>query len=126
LGEHEHWKSEPDESDYPAAARYLSLLLDDEGAQTVARLLAAAPLVHLRVNDLLRASALPLLPPDDLAVAKDLDKVKKGRALSPVLLVRGELGRHRLVVADGYHRICASYHLGEDTDIPCRMVALPA
>jgi hypothetical protein len=126
LGEHEHWKTEPDESDYPAAARYLSLLLDDERAQAVARLLAAAPLVHHRVNDLLRASALPLLPPDDLAVAKDLDKVKKGRALSPVLLVRGELGRHRLVVADGYHRICASYHLGEDTDIPCRMVALPA
>jgi hypothetical protein len=126
MGEHEHWKSEPDESDYPAAARYLSLLLDDEKSQTVARLLAAAPLVHHRVNDLLRASALPLLSPDDLAVAKDLDKVKKGRALSPVLLVRGELGRHRLVVADGYHRICASYHLGEDTDIPCRMVALPA
>jgi hypothetical protein len=28
-------------------------------------------------------------------------------------------------VADGYHRICASYHLDEDTEIPCRMVALP-
>jgi hypothetical protein len=27
-----------------------------------------------------------------------------------------------LTVADGYHRICASYHLDEDTDIPCRIV----
>ena len=26
-----------------------------------------------------------------------------------------------LTVADGYHRICASYHLDEDADIPCRI-----
>jgi hypothetical protein len=25
-------------------------------------------------------------------------------------------------VADGYHRICASYYLDENTDIPCRLV----
>ena len=24
------------------------------------------------------------------------------------------------------HRVCASYHLSEDTDIPCRLAALPA
>jgi len=30
-----------------------------------------------------------------------------------------------LIVADGYHRICASYHLDEDADIPCRLVDLP-
>jgi hypothetical protein len=126
MGEHELWKTEPDESDYPAAARYLSLLLDQERSQTVARLLENAPLLHHRANDLLRASALPLLPSDDPEVAKDLKRVKKGKALSPVLLVRGELGHHRLAVADGYHRICASYHLDEDTEIPCRMVALPA
>ena len=53
-----------------------------------------------------------------------VEVVKKGKALSPVLLVRGEIGRYPLVVADGYHRICASYHLDEDTEIPCRMVAL--
>jgi hypothetical protein len=126
LGEHEQWKTEPDESDYPAAARYLSLLMDDERSQTIARLLEKAPVLRHRANDLLRASALPLLPADNAEVAKDLKKVKDGKALSPVLLVRGELGRHRLAVADGYHRICASYHLDEDAEIPCRMVALPA
>jgi hypothetical protein len=26
-----------------------------------------------------------------------------------------------LTVADGFHRICASYHLDEDADIPCRI-----
>jgi hypothetical protein len=30
-----------------------------------------------------------------------------------------------LQIADGYHRICASYHLDEDADIPCRMAADP-
>jgi hypothetical protein len=52
--------------------------------------------------------------------------VKKGVKLSPVLLVRGGLGGDRpLTVADGYHRICASYHLDEDADIPCRLADLP-
>jgi hypothetical protein len=43
-----------------------------------------------------------------------------------VLLVRGRLGAAEvpLTVADGYHRICASYHLNEDADIPCRIVDL--
>ena len=36
-------------------------------------------------------------------------------------------GPHRLSrpSADGYHRICASYHLNEDAEIPCRIVDLP-
>jgi hypothetical protein len=39
--------------------------------------------------------------------------------------VRGDLHTNRpLVVADGYHRICASYHLDENADIPCRVVDL--
>jgi hypothetical protein len=125
MGDNEHWKTESDENDYTAAAHYLSLLLDDERARAVAGHLGEAPILRHRANDLLRASGLLLLPSDDPEVAKDLKKVKKGKALSPVLLVRGEMGRHRLVVADGYHRICASYHLDEDTEIPCRMVALP-
>ena len=58
-------------------------------------------------------------------MARDLEKVRKGGRLSPVLLVRGVLGSGvPLTVADGYHRICASYHLDEDADIPCRLADL--
>jgi len=65
------------------------------------------------------------LPEDNVHVTKDLEKVKKGELLSPVLLVRGRLDGHvPLTVADGYHRICASYHLDEDADIPCRVADL--
>jgi hypothetical protein len=52
--------------------------------------------------------------------------VAAGEQLSPVLLVRGQAKKGlALLVADGYHRICASYHLDEDADIPCRLVDLP-
>ena len=68
-----------------------------------------------------RDRRLELLPKDDPEVAVDLKRVASGKPLSPVLLVRGT----PLVVADGYHRICASYHLAEDTDIPCRLVDAP-
>jgi hypothetical protein len=55
-------------------------------------------------------------------VATDLKKIRKGRELSPVLLVRGDLVADRpLQIADGYHRVCASYHVDENTDIPCRL-----
>jgi hypothetical protein len=119
------WKAEPDQHDYPAAAAYLSLLAEPELVQQVVAELQAAPLAHGKAKDLLRASGLPLLPSDDQHVAADIAKVNSGKALSPVLLVRGEL-RHDLAlqIADGYHRICASYHLGDDTDIPYRMAVL--
>lgn len=58
-------------------------------------------------------------------VASDLSKIKKGQSLSPVLLVRGDLALGRVLqIADGYHRVCASYHIDENTDIPCRIVGL--
>lgn len=121
-----HWKDEPDDHDYPAAVDYLSLLMPEPDAAAIADALRTAPLIRRKAKDLLRASGLAILPSDNVHVAKDADKVKRGQRLSPVLLVRGDHGTGRpLVVADGYHRICASYHLDEDAEIPCRMVAHP-
>ena len=118
----EHWKDEPEKQDYPAARSYLSLLVDPSEAKKTAKALAdESDTVRYKAKDILRAAGLPLLPLDDPEVAKDLGKVKDGTKLSPVLLVRGD----PLWVADGYHRICASYHIDEDTEIPCRIVARP-
>jgi len=78
-------------------------------------------------KDILRASGLALLPADDQHVAEDLAKVTAGKQLSPVILVRGALSRgFPLQIADGYHRVCAGYHLGENNDNPCRIAELPA
>jgi hypothetical protein len=118
----QHWKEEPDEHDFPAAVDYLSLLMSEGPATQVSERLRAAPIVHRKAKDLLRASGLPVLGPDNAHVAADLRKVKRGRPLSPVLLVRGRLTAGMpLTIADGYHRICASPYLDEDADIPCRI-----
>lgn len=119
----EHWKSAPDEHDFPAAADYLALLAPASEVDRLVAELRKAETVHKKAKDLSRASGLPILPPDNVHVAKDLKKVRRGELLSPVLLVRGGLGKGTsLTVADGYHRICASYHIDEDADIPCRIV----
>ena len=119
----EHWKESRDDHDYPAAKDYLSLVMPQKKAQQLVRRLRAAPLAHRKAKDLLRASGLPELPADNVHVAKDLAEVRKGKLLSPVLPLRGRLAAGvPLTVADGYHRVCASYHLNEDADIPCRIV----
>jgi hypothetical protein len=123
---HVHWKDEPDEHDYPAALEYLSLLVDPVVAEEVVRRLRDQPPCSFKAKDLLRASGLDLLPPDDPQVKVDLERIHRGHRLSPVLLVRGQLGRFPLVVADGYHRICASYHVDENQEIRCRLGALEA
>ena len=121
----EHWKEEPDEQDYPAAQKYLSLVTSEKSAKELVAALEKAPVIRRFAKDLLRASRLPSLPPENVHVQKDLRKVAKGRRLSPVLLVAGDLAADSpLTIADGYHRICASYHLAEDAAIPCRMVDL--
>ncbi len=122
----EHWKSEPDSHDYPAAASYLSLVLGEAATDSVVADLEKAPIEHHKAKDLLRASSLALLPEDNAHVAADLKKVHRGERLSPVLLVRGTMTSGvPLTIADGYHRVCASYHLDENADIPCRMADMP-
>jgi hypothetical protein len=122
----ERWTRSPAAHDYPAASDYLSLLFDAPTVRALVRGLQTATVTTRKAKDLMRASGLTLLPSTDAEVARDLKKVKKGERLSPVLLVRGGLDHDRLLtVADGYHRICASYHLNEDADIPCRIADLP-
>jgi hypothetical protein len=122
----QHWKPEPEDHDYPAAHDYLSLVVPEPLATALVDALKNAPLVRRKAKDLLRASGLPVLPDSNVHVAKDLDKVHKGERLSPVLLVGGDASVGApLVIADGYHRVCASYRLDEDADIPCRLVGWP-
>lgn len=124
---HEHWKTAPEDHDFPAAATYLSLVVSPEVAERAVALLRDSPTLIFAAKDLLRASRLPLLERDNKHVAGDLKKVGKGARLSPVLLVRGEARSDLpLVVADGYHRICASYWIDENAEIPCRMVVWPS
>jgi hypothetical protein len=119
----EHWGERPAEHDYPAAASYLSLICDPTEVRRLVTALKAAPIERHQAKDLLRASGLALLPLDNVHVASDLAKITRGEPLSPVLLMRGDFRRGvPLTIADGYHRICASYHVDENADIPCHLV----
>jgi hypothetical protein len=119
----QRWGDEPAEHDYPAAASFLSLICDPSDVRRLVTALKAAPIVHYKAKDLLRASALALLPSDNFHVAIDLNKIARGQRLSPVLLMRGDFRRGvPLTIADGYHRVCASYHVDENADIPCHLV----
>ncbi|HWU54075.1 MAG TPA: hypothetical protein VN175_01155 [Rhizomicrobium sp.] len=121
----EIWKARPEVHDYPAALDYLTLLLEEPVARRLVARMRKTPTVYKKAKDLLRASRLSLLPRDNFHVANDLKKIKKGKALSPVLLVRGDAARDLpLVVADGYHRICASWYRDENVPIACRIVSL--
>ena len=120
-----HWLAAPDDHDFPAAADYLSLLAGaDEIGALVAQWRRAEIEMH-KAKDVLRAARLDLLPAEDEHVASDLRKIHHHTPLSPVLLVRGDLARGvPLQIADGYHRVCASYLTEENTDIPC-LLATP-
>lgn len=120
------WRSEPAKHDYPAAANYLGLIADADTVKSLVNGLQKQPVVHFRANDILRAARLPLLNLEDPSVRRDLGKLTAGESWAPVLMIRGDVLRDfPLTIADGYHRVCASYHLSEDTPVPCQIVDLP-
>jgi hypothetical protein len=119
------WLEKPEAHDFPAAADYLALLADSNMVNELTQRLQTGTIVHKKAKDILRAAQLSLLPVDNPHVAADLTKIKKGNPLSPILLVRGDLATGvPLQIADGYHRVCASYHTDENTDIPVIIASL--
>ena len=120
------WLEKPEAHDFPAAADYLALLADPHTVEVLTQSLRTAEIVHKKAKDILRAAQLRLLPADNPHVASDLSKIKRGEPLSPILLVRGDFTTGvPLQIADGYHRVCASYHTDENTDIPVAIVGRP-
>jgi hypothetical protein len=115
------WLAEPEEHNYPAAESYLKLHFDERRVAELIAKLRLAPLEKFKAKDIFRASRLSLLGVSNFHVDKDRRKIRKQIPLSPLLLVRDE-HRGRVVIADGYHRLCAVYEFNEDAWIPCKIV----
>jgi hypothetical protein len=115
------WLPQVEDHDYPAAGSYLSLLYAEDRVAGMVDRLRAAPIVQFKAKDIFRASQLSLLGVSNSHVDKDWKKIKNGQALSPLLLVRDE-PTGKVVVADGYHRLCAVYGFDEDALIPCKII----
>ncbi len=115
------WLKESEEHDYPAALSYLSLLYPQKAVKEQVAKLKRAKISQFKAKDIFRASHLPLLGLGNYHVKKDKKKIELRQRLSPLLLVR-ESGCSSVVIADGYHRLCAVYGYDEDAVIPCKIV----
>lgn len=115
------WLSEPEKQDYPSALSYLSLIFDEPDTNLFVDKLKKTSVVFYKAKDLFRASSLSLLGISNKHIKKDIKKINNAVCLSPLLLVRNSATR-KVIIADGYHRLCAVYSLDEDALIPCKIV----
>jgi len=115
------WLDELEKQNYPAARSYLSLLYGDTRAAKYVAALRSAKMTTFKAKDIFRASGLSLLGVSNSHVDRDRAKIASATALSPLLLVR-DTEHGKLVIADGYHRLCAVYAYDEDALIPCKIV----
>lgn len=114
------WLPQPEEHDYPAALSFLSMIYDAKAAGALVQKLRNAPVVSFKAKDIFRASGLSLLGISNSHVEKDRRKIASGQALSPLLLVR-HTATGRVLIADGYHRLCAVYSIDEDAVVSCKI-----
>jgi hypothetical protein len=116
-----NWLPLPEEHDYPAAASYLLLIYNKPTVERWIAQLRDVPVMLFKAKDIFRASRLSLLGVSNSHVKKNFAKIKSGKSLSPLLLVR-DADTGKVVIADGYHRLCTVYDLDEDAVIPCQIV----
>jgi hypothetical protein len=115
------WLTQPKQGNYPAALSYLTLLFEAKTAARHVARLKRAPVSRFKSKDIFRASSLSMLGISNYFVEKDRRKILDGEKLSPILLVRDAV-HGRLIVADGYHRLCSVYSFDEEAPIPCKIV----
>jgi hypothetical protein len=115
------WLPRVEAHDFPAARSYLGLIYDKKRVSNMIARLKGAPVVQFKAKDIFRASRLPLLGVSNSHVEKDRVRIRRGQGLAPLLLVRDE-PNGTVVIADGYHRLCAVYEVDEDALICCRII----
>jgi len=115
------WLDKPNAHDYPSAASFLSLIYDDLTSQGLVENLKLATITHYKAKDIFRASELSMLGVSNLHVRRDIKKIKSQEGISPILLVRDQ-SHGKVIIADGYHRLCAVYKFDEDAIIPCKII----
>ncbi len=115
------WLDKPEDHDYPAAFSYLNLIYDDKSAVKFIDALKKARIRQFKAKDIFRASKLSLLGISNSHIENDRKRIRTGEKLSPILLVRNTANGW-VIIADGYHRLCAIYSFDEDALIPCKIV----
>lgn len=106
--------------DYTGAYSYLSLIYNEPTCVELINKLKATSISKFKAKDIFRAANVSLLGISNSHVEKDKKNIKKGIALSPILLIR-DSSNGKVIIADGYHRLCAVYSFDEDSIISCKI-----
>ncbi len=115
------WHRKPQKHDYLAAQSYLSLLFPPRVAKALALKLKRAGIGEFAAKDIFRASGLALLGGSNSHVDRDRTLIIEKQPISPLLLCR-DTEHGKVIIADGYHRLCAVYTFDEDAMIPCQII----
>lgn len=115
------WTDDASEDDYQAAEQFLSLINTIANASKAVAALKTAPVMKHKAADLIRASQVKLPKSGDRPCKLELKKIHKGEGLCPILLVR-DSGLKKVIIADGFHRICAAYRIDPDVILHCKIV----
>lgn len=100
------WVDRTPESFLDDVWRYLTLQFEPDDADKIVSDLSQATLIQRRANDILRAAQLPPCDKEDSTVLNSMYRLGDVGTLPPVFLV---VHKHRLIIADGYHRTSAVY-----------------
>ena len=117
------WSKKGELADFAAAQKYLALLTSDAKAKALVAPCAKRSLSNTRRRTCCGRRNCRSCRAYDPHVDEDLKRIEKEKSLPQVLLIRGDMGRSLpLVVADGYHRICAVIYFDESAPVSCRIV----
>lgn len=112
------WLEECEPHTFLAALDYLELVVEPSKAEEIVNDIKNAPIVFKKAKDIFRASKLKWLDDNNERVRSNMEKIHKGKKLSPVLLV---VFNNKLIIADGYHRASTCRNLSENELIACKI-----
>lgn len=115
------WLPEPAGKDYDAAETFLQLLYNAKKARRWAKQLKRAEITEYTAKDILRASCTPMSEIQAFDWRKQQKEIDERKPLSPILIVKQDNGG-RLIIADGFHRMCALFANDQEIKVPCKIV----
>ncbi len=116
MGASIKWSTKPKRKNYAAATAYLHLQFGCKVALALTTRLKRARIQKCAARDILRASHTPMAEVRAFDWDKQNKDIKRGRRFPPILLVCREHGAP-VIIADGFHRLCAAFAFDQDIKV---------
>jgi disulfide oxidoreductase YuzD len=106
---------------YPAADSYLNLVYGETTVKKIVEELRSVPLRKFKIKGIFKGICAIVVRNQQLSCRERPKTIKEKIQLFPILLV-GDEHIGKVIIADGYRRLCAVYPFDEDENIPCKFV----